>query len=695
MLDGNETKDDVVTRCRQLILRGRAGDAVEFLRGHPGLPVERRLRLVLGDAQRAGGDLDAALATYRQMDQTGDRSTDAAVAFRIGQVHYLQGKPCRALEVYEAADPHASPIDQAWLFVGKSTAHWLLGDAEDAMAFARAAGDRATIAGDPEVRAAAHVAMALAVSLNGDPATVDEEYARAAGYAQEAGDLVQLARIHANRSHHLLADARFLEAVEVAAAAGAVTEELGVVASLAVALENEAEGLLWLDRYDEAVNRCERVLRLSAQIGTKRVAGALVVLAQIHLRRGCREQARAALEQALRLQDDHPDRQVRVPALAWLAIALLPEEVEQASHLARQALAEATGSARVVALLAAGRTAQARGDSASARHLADQAVTHARQRRERRWLAEALELRASTVDGVTARAALREAQQIWLAAGAGHAVDRILVQLSRLGALSVPERVDARLALARLRTAGVLDPRQSLEPVRIVTFGRFDVLVDGVAVPAELWQSRRARELLRLLVCRRGRAVPRLEICEMLWPDDDPERTAHRLSVLLSIVRGVLGPGALIADQACVFLDPTRVEVDVEQFLADVRDAAVLRERGADRQAATLLAEAVDSYVDEPFADAPYDDATTALRDEARAALLQALRLLAGACRRVEEHDQAATHLRRLLGEDRYDEDAHRTLIGVLNRAGRHGQARLAAARYRSAMAEIGLRPAI
>lgn len=693
MLDGSETTD-VVTRCRRLILGGRAADAVEFLRGQPGLPVERRLRLLLGDAQRAGGDLDAALATYRQMDRPGDRWKDAAVAFRIGQVHYLQGEPCRALEVYEASDPNASPIDHAWLFVGKSTAYWLLGDADEALAFARAAGARATIAGDPEVRAAAHVAMALAVSLNGDPATVEEEYARAAGHAQEAGDLVQLARIHANRSHHLLADARFLEAVEVAAAAGALSTELGAAASLAVALENEAEGLLWLGRYDEAVNRCERVLRLSAQIGTRRVAGALVVLAQIHLRRGCREQARAALEQALRLQDEHPDRQVRVPALSWLAITLLPEEVDEASRLARQALAEATGSACVVAMLAAGRTAQARGEAASERDLADQAVTHARHRGERRWLAEALEFRASTVDGVAARTALREAQHIWLAADAGHAVDRVLVQLARLGPLSLSEQVDARLARARLRTAGMLDPRRPLEPVRIVTFGRFEVLVDGMAVPTEQWQSRQARELLRLLVCRRGRAVPRLVICETLWPDDDPDRTAHRLSVLLSIVRGVLGAGALIADQACIVLDPTRVEVDVEQFLVKVRDAAVLRERGANREAAALLAEAVGSYVDEPFADAPYDDATTGLRDEARAARLQALRLLAGWCQRMDEHNQAATHLRRLLGEDPYDEDAHRTLIGVLNRAGWHGQARLATARYRSAMAEIGLCPA-
>ena len=76
------------------------------------------------------------------------------------------------------------------------------------------------------VRAAAHIAMALSVSLSGDPATVDEEYARAAAYAAAAGDLVQLARINAKRSHHLLADARFAEAVEVAAAAGAAAEQI-------------------------------------------------------------------------------------------------------------------------------------------------------------------------------------------------------------------------------------------------------------------------------------------------------------------------------------------------------------------------------------------------------------------------------------------------------------------------------------
>lgn len=637
---------------------------------------------------RTQGDLARALEVYGHFD-------GVAVAWRVGLIHQQQGDPRRALEVYSrAATDDCDAVDHARLLAGVATAHWRLGDAGQAMAYARAAGAKAATTGDLRARAAAHIAMAVSVSLGGDPATVEEEYAQAAACAAAAGDRVQSAQIDVNRSHHLLADARFAEAVEVAAAAVAAAEKIGSAVLLSVALGNEAEGLLRLGRCDDALDRCERALALAGRIGTRRTAGALVRLAQIHHRRGSREQARAALEQALRLHSEEPDRQVRVPALACLALTLLPEAVAYASQLAAEALRDAKGSARLPALIAAGSAARARGEADAARSLAEQAVEHARHRRERAWLAEALELRAATATGVVARAALREAYQIWREAGAGHDADRVVVRLARMAPASIPDRLAARLALARLGACGALDVPIDAR-VLIVTFGRFEVIVDGDAVPAEAWQSRRARELLRLLVCRRGRAVPRLEICEALWPDDDPDRTIHRLSVLLSIVRGVLGSEALVTDRACVALDLTRVQVDVERFLADVGDAVALHDRGAESDAMSLLAAAVESYADEPFADAPYDDATTALRDEARAALLQALRLLATLCGRKGDHDRAAGHLRRLLGEDRYDEDAHRTLIAVLRRAGRHGQGRLAAARYRSAMAEIGLPAAV
>lgn len=94
---------------------------------------------------------------------------------------------------------------------------------------------------------------------------------------------------------------------------------------------------------------------------------------------------------------------------------------------------------------------------------------------------------------------------------------------------------------------------------------------------------------MKILVSRRGRHVTRSELCELLWPDDDPARTAHRLSVLLSVVRGVLDPDRswpadhyVGADLSGLFLDVTHIGIDVEQVLQDAAQAAELL-RGGDR----------------------------------------------------------------------------------------------------------------
>ncbi len=136
--------------------------------------------------------------------------------------------------------------------------------------------------------------------------------------------------------------------------------------------------------------------------------------------------------------------------------------------------------------------------------------------------------------------------------------------------------------------------------------------------------------------------------------------------------------------------------MDVEHFLTDVADGLALHERGAAAEARTLLAEAVRCYTDEPFADAPYEDAATALRDEAKGALLGALRLLGQV---VPPSGRVRLGRRLPAPIARRGSATTRTptavLLAVLNRSGRHGQARVAAARYRAAMAEIGLRPAV
>ncbi|GAA3453530.1 AfsR/SARP family transcriptional regulator [Dactylosporangium matsuzakiense] len=220
-------------------------------------------------------------------------------------------------------------------------------------------------------------------------------------------------------------------------------------------------------------------------------------------------------------------------------------------------------------------------------------------------------------------------------------------------------------------------------------------------MPAPEWRSRKARDLLRILISQRGRSVPRERLTDLLWGDEEePARLAHRLSVALSTVRAVLDPRRLapadhfvLADQASVALDVTHLAVDLETFLTGAAYGLRLREHGDPQAARTVLAAAEGRYTGDFLADEPYGDWATPVREEARAAYLHVVRELAELARHAGRVDEAARYLLRLLHHDPYDERAHLDLVRLLSDAGRHGEARRAHDRYLAAMAEIGVTP--
>ena len=127
--------------------------------------------------------------------------------------------------------------------------------------------------------------------------------------------------------------------------------------------------------------------------------------------------------------------------------------------------------------------------------------------------------------------------------------------------------------------------------IAIATLGGFRVNRDGEPVDVGEWGSRKARDLVKLLVARRGAPVVRDEVTELLWPDE-PDRSARRLSVLLSTVRTVFDPlkaqspdHFVAADHDTVWLVRDHVDIDVEQFLAEAAEGRRMlaggdRERG-------------------------------------------------------------------------------------------------------------------
>jgi DNA-binding SARP family transcriptional activator len=246
------------------------------------------------------------------------------------------------------------------------------------------------------------------------------------------------------------------------------------------------------------------------------------------------------------------------------------------------------------------------------------------------------------------------------------------------------------------RRAPVAPPRLAIRAL-----GSFTVDRDGEPIPAGAWQSKKARDLVKLLVCRRGHPATRDALIEALWPEQDPARTGNRLSVALSTARTVLDPHHRVssnhyirADRSTMRLDHDHLELDVEGFLATARAGLDLHRSGEGTVATGALQRAEAAYTGEFLEEDPYEDWAAPLREEARAAYVAVAGALARLAGGLGDHQTAIRLRLRILERDPYDEDAHLALVGSLAVAGHHGRASSAYDRYACRMREIGVEPA-
>jgi DNA-binding SARP family transcriptional activator len=241
-------------------------------------------------------------------------------------------------------------------------------------------------------------------------------------------------------------------------------------------------------------------------------------------------------------------------------------------------------------------------------------------------------------------------------------------------------------------------PRPAVE---VRTLGAFRVLRRGVPVPLTEWQSRKARDLVKILIARRGRPTPRDLLMEALWPEDDPAKLGNRLSVALTTARSVLDPDKqfqsehfLPADKNALRVDLETLQVDVEAFLAQAAAADALARDGRGEEAAASFAAAEAAYTGDFLEEDLYEDWAVPLRDEARTAYVQVARRLADVAAARGDGEAAARYLLRILERDRYDEPAHVALVSALEASGRRGEARRFFRAYCARMEEIGVEPA-
>jgi ATP/maltotriose-dependent transcriptional regulator MalT/DNA-binding SARP family transcriptional activator len=711
---------------RHLLAAGDYAGCASLLVDHGGAMVERgqldavlqaaelpadflddpRIQRVLGQAQQVRGRWVQALEHFQRAGLDRDK-LEPALAWRVGLIAFARGEFAEVQALTRRAHlDREDTLDETRVLALAARAHRMAGDLVGLERMADRARAAAQRCGEPRAWSSVHHVFALLAAAEGDWRQAEVHWTDALRSAQASDDLLQVTCTRACRAFHQLevgAPRHALADAQIALSLGEQCENPFLIAHVLTTL-GRARGRLGM--LDAAAGDFATAIDLFQRIGSRFLAWPLCGLGDLHRTRGQLVRARAAYEEALALAEPHHDVFGLSSALTGLARIAAADDPKTAWAHAVQAVDLDEGLRKVPAFLARGWVGLMGGDRQGASEDAHQATVTARQRRDNPGLAEAITLSTlASSDPAVAAALLRDAIGIWQEVGCRLEEAATRIVAARIGA-PIPH-LDAELAYQILRDHGVeVESRRTAEPLGVLvrsapavfiqTLGVFRVIHNGVPVPNAAWKSKKARDLLKILVARR-RPTPRDQLMELLWPEVGPALASNRLSVLLSTLRDVLQPqpageGPLVSTGGVVWLNRAQVSVDVEDFLTQAT-AALDAHRAKAPDATARLTAAVAAYTGDFLEDDPYQEWAADLAEEVRATYIALLRALTGRLRVAGDTDAVVRYTLRLLAQDCYDEDAHLTLVKVLLDAGRLGEARRHYEHYARRMAEIDIPP--
>jgi DNA-binding SARP family transcriptional activator len=665
-----------------------------------------RIQRVLGQAQQVRGQWAQALEHFQRAGL--DRNElEPALAWRVGLIAFARGEFAEVQALIRRARlDREDTLDETRTLALAARAHRMAGDLEGLRRMAGRARAAARRCGQARAWSGVHHVFALLAVAEGDWRQADAHWTDALRSAEASDDLSQVTCTRACRAFHQLEAGAPRHALADAQTALSLGERCENPFFIAHALTTRGRAHGRLGMLEAAAGDFATAIDLFQRIGSRFLAWPLCGLGDLHRTRGQLVRARAAYEEALALAEPHHDVLGLSSALTGLARIAAVDDPKTAWECAVRAVDLDEGLRRVPAFLARGWVELMGGDRQGASVDANWAAVAARQRRDNPGLAEAITLGTlASSDPAEDAVLLRDAIGIWQETGyrLEEAATRIVA--ARIGA-PIPH-LDADLAHQMLRDHGVdVESRRTAGPLGVLvrsapavfiqTLGVFRVIHNGVPVPNTVWKSKKARDLLKILVARR-RPTPRDQLMELLWPEVDPALASNRLSVLLSTLRDVLQPqpvgeGPLVSTGGVVWLNRAQVSVDVEDFLTQAT-AALDAHRARARDATTRLTAAVAAHTGDFLEDDPYQEWAVGLAEEVRATHIALLRVLTARLRDAGDTDTVVRYTLRLLEQDCYDEDTHLTLVKVLLDAGRLGEARRHYEHYVRRMAEIDIPP--
>ncbi|MHA1524845.1 MAG: BTAD domain-containing putative transcriptional regulator [Alphaproteobacteria bacterium] len=219
------------------------------------------------------------------------------------------------------------------------------------------------------------------------------------------------------------------------------------------------------------------------------------------------------------------------------------------------------------------------------------------------------------------------------------------------------------------------------QTLRIFTFGRFGLAAGGNRLATEKWQRKQqALTLLKILVARVGRAVPREVLTEWLWPQADERSGRERLKVTLYALRHQLSAAGLKGEiietlEGAYLLRREAVWIDVEAFDRCVTAGAALQRQEQWEDALHSYGEARRLYRGDYLEENIHADWCAEERDRLHEVYLEMLSAMAQCYGAFGRYAEAVSVYRTILVDSPCREGVHRALMTHLVRLGQSDSA--------------------
>ncbi len=228
-------------------------------------------------------------------------------------------------------------------------------------------------------------------------------------------------------------------------------------------------------------------------------------------------------------------------------------------------------------------------------------------------------------------------------------------------------------------------PEADLQGLKIRVLGRFKLWVGKREIDRSQWPGTKSLILFQYLAVHQSKGfISKDVLVEMLWPDQDPDKTGKRFNTAMSQLRKLLepdlaprSPSAYIQRKNDLYalslghkggLDLAEFKRMTEKFLGMA---------GTNPKAVFAFGKKAESLYKGPLlGDLSYQDWCTRLRDEINHLYLRGCRKLIKLCRELKDPDSGIRFAQKFLWADPFDESMYRHLIFLFLETGRHGKAR-------------------